>query len=570
MKKYILLLVLFLFTNITHAQNKIDLTLIDIDKIGYNNLEELKNHSKVEWWVEMGERLLVSFNNNTTKPLPAFVKIITTKNNVDLSTLAFQSSGHCDHSSNNKDSHPNLEKLFGNNQFNLVSISKTSNKKEIFNHKQILPFEKNKVLVYQYENRYHEKLLANADIESLLSQVDKDRWFSQVEYLASLNRMLDSEIVIAGEWLENKFQDLGLITSRIDLRDIRDRKGFNVLGFKQGTTRPDDWYVVGAHLDSRNQQFNFTQPSPGAEDNASGCSGVLEMANVISQYDTEASIMFICFNAEEVGLIGSQDVVAVFKGNGDLNKVKTMFNMDMISYRLGTKNIAVAGTNSTFYAYLATAVANNGNLYTDIDWQISLNKCCTDFMSFSNVDIPSVSSHQPDISTYFGYHSINDLPENLDRELGSGIVKANLATLADLVGVDYSSANTFIIKPAHTGLWYNPDQSGHGLNIEVLDDNRILAFWYVYNDVGNQIWLLGTGTYEGNTASLEVFITESGVFPPNFVAQDVVNTSWGSFQFEFNDCNTGMFNWTPVDGNGFTAGSLELTRLTKIAGLNCE
>jgi len=106
--------------------------------------------------------------------------------------------------------------------------------------------------------------------------------------------------------------------------------------------------------------------------------------------------------------------------------------------------------------------------------------------------------------------------------------------------------------------------------VEILDDNRILAFWYVYDDFGNQVWLLGTGTYEGNTATMEVFITESGIFPPNFAPEDVVSTVWGSFQFEFIDCNNAIFNWIPVAENGFTAGSLSLTRLTKISGLNCE
>lgn len=566
MLKYILLIVTFILGSSVSAHDKITISLIDINKIGYSNLEQLKTHPKIDWWVEMGEKLLVSMNDSQIQ-LPQFVTIITSKNNVDLSTLAFESLGHCDHSSNNKNSHPFLEKHFGNSQFNLVSTANLQNKAQLYKHKQIRPFEKNKVLVYQYENRLQKKLLANTQVESLLAQVDKERWFSQVEYLASLDRMLDADLIIAGEWLENKFKDLGLISSRVDRFDYR---GFNVLGFKEGTSKPDDWYVVGAHLDSRNELWNDDLPSPGAEDNASGCSGVLEAANVISQYDTESSILFICFIAEEGGLDGSKDVVSYLELNGDLSKVKAMLNLDMIGYRLGAKNIAIAGTNRRIFQNLADSIAENGHLYTDLNWQASVNMCCTDFVNFSSAQIPAVTSNQPDIGTYFGYHSVNDLPENLDSDLASGIIKANLATLADLAGVDYDSLNTFSIIPAHTGLWYNQEQSGHGLNIEILDENRILAFWYVYDDEGNQIWLLGTGTYAGNTATMEVYSTDSGVFPPNFVAAEVVNTIWGSFEFEFSDCNTANFSWTPVEGNGYTAGTLKLTRLTKIAGMTCE
>ena len=37
------------------------------------------------------------------------------------------------------------------------------------------------------------------------------------------------------------------------------------------------------------------------------------------------------------------------------------------------------------------------------------------------------------------------------------------------------------IKPSLSGSWYNPDQDGHGLSIEVLDENRTLVYWYVYH-----------------------------------------------------------------------------------------
>ncbi len=514
----------------------------------------------------MGDKLLVSLNEDNIQ-LPAFAKVIATRTHIDLSDLAFQSTGHCDHSDSREDIHPSLDKIFSTGQFNLISTDNIKNRVELLTHKQISPFEKNKVLVYQYQNRLHTTLLPDAQVESLLTQVDKDRWYSQVEYLASFDRMSDSGLVAAGEWLESEFQNLGLETSRIDLSGYR---GFNVLGFKQGVSKPDDWYVVGAHLDSRNANWDDGKPSPGAEDNASGCSGVLEIANVISQYETESSIMFMCFNAEERGLLGSAEIVNLYAGNGNLTKIQAMLNMDMIAYRLGSKNIAVTGTNRSAHLDLVNTIAENGSLYTEIDWQSSLNMCCTDFVSFSNAHIPAATSNQPDISSYFGYHSVNDLPENLDPVLGSGVIKANLATLANMVGVNYQAAVGFDITPAHTGTWYNTDQSGHGLSIEILSDNRIVAFWFVYDDAGNQVWLVGIGTYEGATANLDVMITDSGVFPPYYISDDMVSTSWGSFQFEFIDCNTVNFSWIPVAYNGYAAGSLQMTRLTNVAGLTCE
>ncbi|MGJ8663362.1 MAG: M28 family metallopeptidase, partial [Marinicella sp.] len=180
---------------------------------------------------------------------------------------------------------------------------------------------------------------------------------------------------------------------------------------------------------------------PGAEDNASGCSGVLEMANVISQYETEASIYFMCFIEEESGLLGSKDVVTYLTNQGDISKVKTMINLDMISYRGPGRNTAIAGTNSTSYQSLANDVAANGNLYTEVDWQVNLNMCCTDFVSFGAAGIPAVTTNQPDISSYAGYHTTQDLATNLDPTLAAGVIKANLVTLIDLVGVDFNSSD---------------------------------------------------------------------------------------------------------------------------------
>ena len=95
---------------------------------------------------------------------------------------------------------------------------------------------------------------------------------------------------------------------------------YNVVGVKPGTTRPDDIYIVGAHYDSVN--------NPGADDNASGVSGVLEAARVLSGYDLEATVVFLAFDREEQGLYGSTAYVAEHTADNILG----MVNLDMIAY----------------------------------------------------------------------------------------------------------------------------------------------------------------------------------------------------------------------------------------------
>ncbi len=130
--------------------------------------------------------------------------------------------------------------------------------------------------------------------------------------------------------------------------------------------------------------------------------------------------------------------------------------------------------------------------------------------------------------------------------------------------------NSFAITPGHSSLWYDPDQNGHGINVYVLADSRILVMWYVFDNQGNPLWLLGLGTHDGIKATLDVSISSGGMFPPNFDTNDVTSDNWGTFELEFSSCNDGLFKWNPVNGNGFTAGEMNIKIIFRTLGLNCS
>jgi len=125
------------------------------------------------------------------------------------------------------------------------------------------------------------------------------------------------------------------------------------------------------------------------------------------------------------------------------------------------------------------------------------------------------------------------------------------------------------IGPAFTGSWYDPAQSGHGLFIEVLPDNRFYAAWFAFNPAGTQqTWFTGVGTYSGNIATLTaVEQPAGGRWIPNFDPSQIVRNAWGTLIFTFTDCNHGTVNFNSMIGYG--TGSMNLTRLTLPAGLSC-
>ncbi|MBL8298597.1 MAG: FG-GAP repeat protein [Rhodanobacteraceae bacterium] len=131
-----------------------------------------------------------------------------------------------------------------------------------------------------------------------------------------------------------------------------------------------------------------------------------------------------------------------------------------------------------------------------------------------------------------------------------------------------AAAPTFSIGAGMTGAWFDPAQSGHGLFVEILPENRILAWWFSFDAQGNQAWFGGVGTYSGNTATIEFTRTQGGRFIPNFNSANITNPRWGTVVMTFDNCSSGRINFSAEAG--FGVGSMPLSRLTAPLGLVCQ
>jgi len=132
----------------------------------------------------------------------------------------------------------------------------------------------------------------------------------------------------------------------------------NVVGFIEGTdpVLKNEYVIVGAHFDhlgmggegSGSRTPEVLAIHNGADDNASGSAGVIELAQKLSanRSKLKRSFVFVTFTGEEMGLLGSKEFVS--KPPVDLKKVDAMINMDMIG-RLNpeTNTISVGGTGTS-------------------------------------------------------------------------------------------------------------------------------------------------------------------------------------------------------------------------------
>jgi len=141
--------------------------------------------------------------------------------------------------------------------------------------------------------------------------------------------------------------------------------------------------------------------------------------------------------------------------------------------------------------------------------------------------------------------------------------------LAVVFGTASATASAVTIGPGFSGAWFDPQQSGHGLFLEVLPPDRLLAWWFTFSpDGAKQSWFGGVGTISGNTATVPVILTTGGRWIPNFDAAKIVNTPWGTLSFTFTDCNAGRVDFTSTYP-GYGNNHMALTRLTLPSGLTC-
>ncbi len=121
----------------------------------------------------------------------------------------------------------------------------------------------------------------------------------------------------------------------------------NVLAIQRGTTDPDRRVLMTADIDSRiSDPMNFVDSAPGANDNASGLAGTLEVARVLSQYQFAGTIIYAALAGEEQGLYGGRTVARYARDHGW--RIVAVLNNDMIGNIEGGNGVVENTTARVF------------------------------------------------------------------------------------------------------------------------------------------------------------------------------------------------------------------------------
>lgn len=179
----------------------------------------------------------------------------------------------------------------------------------------------------------------------------------------------------------------------------------NLVGYTIGTEIPDSFLVVTAHYDHLGRMGSSVY-FPGANDNASGVSMILNLAKYFSKNPHKYSVVFLALSAEEVGLLGAK----YFTENPlfDLSKIKFLVNFDLT----GTGEEGIKVVNATvFPKQFENLKAINDSLQLLPSVQARGEACISDHCMFYQKGVPCFYIYT--LGGIKAYHDIYDRPETL-------------------------------------------------------------------------------------------------------------------------------------------------------------
>lgn len=214
----------------------------------------------------------------------------------------------------------------------------------------------------------------------------------------------------------------------------------NVIGTITGTQRPEDIFMITAHLDDAplyeyvEGTSSIIKFAPGADDNASGTVGVLVAAQILSQYEWDCTLRFATFTGEEQGMLGSSAYAK--QAYAQEENILAVLNLDMIAYN--SKNIPTPDIDLHTHTTQDQVIAN---LFIDVISSYGLDLVpeiiqpgtgASDHAAFWAYGYPAILAIEDRNDFNPFYHSRNDTLDKLDMDYYTEFVKAAVGTLAHM------------------------------------------------------------------------------------------------------------------------------------------
>lgn len=281
--------------------------------------------------------------------------------------------------------------------------------------------------------------IGDVDPWDLLGQVDETYLADQLITLQGMSSTDGSGVgtrhytqpgsVMAGEYLFTTMEAMGLLVWYEDFITWDGNLAQNVIGEIPGA---DDSMIYGvmAHYDSYNADDYST--APGADDNGTGVSSALQIADILSQYELEHPVRMLFVDAEEISILGSTALAQRLVT--EAVPIEGVFNIDTVGTpEFGNRLFLNSGPDSAWMSELLNRINDQYGLGNDI--RIRQNPAIVaDDNMLRNQGIEAILVARMLAGEYGVQHSPADVLDNLSLPLTADVCGLVLMGLAALVG----------------------------------------------------------------------------------------------------------------------------------------
>ena len=278
--------------------------------------------------------------------------------------------------------------------------------------------------------------LSNPLVTDIVQQVNQDSLIATIQHYEDYQTRLcvTDQFYNSCTWTRDKLISYGL-TAQVEEFDFtfygNPYTSWNVIAEQPGLIEPEVIVIICGHLDS----ITMTNPyetAPGADDNGSGSATVVEAARILSDHNFRYTIRYLCFGAEELGLIGSDFYAQEAAANGD--SIIAVMNLDMILYAPDSLRQLFVPYN-TLSQELAMNMENITATYVpelELNVQYSPGTTYSDHASFWQQGYPALLGIEQGVDENPWYHQETDLLANYMEffPFGTECAKAAIATVA--------------------------------------------------------------------------------------------------------------------------------------------
>lgn len=273
-----------------------------------------------------------------------------------------------------------------------------------------------------------------AEVEAAVAKVDSDNiWQTLTHLTAYYNRSSTKDTgVEAADWLKSQFEKMAIEYGRKDTATYFVQTGWY---YKQpslvtliGKDIKAPAVVIGAHMDTLDGRM------PGAGDDGSGSSSVMEAARVLlsSDISLKRPVYIIWYAAEERGLVGSQYVVKDFLKNSI--PVKAALQLDMTGFRNDANDRTIWVYRDYTDKQLSDFLAELIKTYVKVP--VDYSRCgygCSDHASWMEKGIPAVFPCETNFEDHNPYiHSSSDTMDLLSLDHMTNFSKLAVAFAIEL------------------------------------------------------------------------------------------------------------------------------------------